>query len=207
MFATEILIRQGMPREKLRLDGLFIRRYYWRKGVLTKQEIDAVNEAKEIWQGLPIYVWDTRDGIRNLATLRYLVKRGRVHHGIKSFWADYSQLFGAGNIYERQSSTALAVQDIATSENVAFCMLAQKNEEGVKSYNSSTPSPNVKGGGDAPAAADFLLEPRIDPDMPGIMDISLKLSRHTRTATGSHVLAPASGLIVDGIKSRLQQAA
>lgn len=194
MLATKILFEDGLRGNDLRLSGLFVRRYY-NQPILTKQELDALHEAKEIWKGLPVHIWDTKDGIRNLATLRYLVKRARVHFGVTSVWADYSQLFGEGaTIYERQSNTALAVQDIAQSENIAFCMLAQKNEAGVHSSNNY--SPNIKGGGDAPAAADFLLIPSIDPEVQNMMSIELKLSRHTRTDKGDVLIAPASGLFL-----------
>lgn len=200
MLATEILMDSGLRGDALRLSGLFIKRYYWTQSVFTKQELDAIHEAREIWNGLPIHIWDTRDGIRNLTTMRYLVKRGRVHHGISSFWADYSQLFGSeGNIYERQSTTAQAVGDIALYENIAFCMLAQRNEEGVKSGTGGH-SPKVKGGGDAAAAADFLLIPKIDQEIPGLLELQLKLSRHTRAGSGSHWMVPSSGLLMDKYK-------
>lgn len=195
MLATGLLLDQGLRGEALKLNGLGIRRYYWQSGVFTNRELEAIHEAREIWRGLPVHIWDTKDQITNLSTLRYLVKRGRVHHGISSFWADYSQLFGEGNIYERQSSTALTVQNIAQTENVAFCMLNQKNEEGVK--GSGGYSPNVKGGGDAAAAADFLLVPKIDGDTPCVIDVELKLTRHSRAGSGMHLMAPSSGLIID----------
>ena len=79
---------------------------------------------------------------------------------------------------------------------IAFCMLNQKNEEGVRGSGESY-SPNVKGGGDAAAAADFLLIPKIDKDVPNAMNLELKLSRHTRTGNGTHIIAPSSGLILD----------
>lgn len=194
MLAASILIDQGVKNP--RLNGLFIRRHYWAKEDITKQEIEAIDEARQVWDGLPIHLWDTRDTIRNHSTLRYLVKRGRVHHGITSFWGDYSQLFGSGNLFDRQSATALLVQDIANSEGVAFCMLAQKNEESIKGSQEQY-SAGVKGGGDAAAAADFLLVPQIDGDAPNFLTINLKYSRHTRPLRGEHYINPASGLIID----------
>lgn len=196
MLATEILLDMGIRSEGLRLNGLFIKRHYWTGGIFNPQELEAIHEAKEIWDGLPIYVWDTKDNIRNHSTLRYLVKSGRVNCGITSFWGDYSQLFGEGKIYDRQSGTALLVQDIAVSENVAFCMLAQKSEEGIKGGDGNY-SAYVKGGGDASSAADFMLIPTIDEDTPTILNVQLKYSRHTKTGQGMHLLSPASGLIID----------
>ena len=193
MLATETLISQGLTGDKLRLNGLFIKRHYWNTGVFSKQELDAMSEARQIWNGLPIHIWDSKDCIRAHSTLRYLVKRGRLAHGITSYWADYSQLFGEGKIYDRQSATALLVQDIAQTENVAMCLLAQLNEEGVRGAGGY--SANVKGGGDAAAAADFMFVPTIDPDEPGVLTVSLKHSRHTKTASGRHFIEPSSGLM------------
>lgn len=195
MLATQILIGDKDVLSG-RLSGLNIKRYYHQQGVFSKSEMTAINDARKMWNDFPVFIWDTTDGIRSLSTLRYLVKRGRVHHGCASFWADYSQLFGEGKtLFERQSLTALTVQEIAQTENIAFCMLNQKNEEGVKGGRGGY-SPNVKGGGDAAATADFLLIPQIDPDIPNVLNLELKLSRHTATAEGSHTLAISSGLIL-----------
>ncbi len=76
-----------------------------------------------------------------------------------------------------------------------MCVIAQKNEEGVRS--SEGYSPNVKGGGDAGAAADFLLQPRIDPELNGVLNVRLTHSRHTATGGGTHTLNRSSGLILD----------
>ena len=200
MIATVILADQGLRDKALRLSGLFIKRHYWHQGVLNSQELEAINCATTIWKSLPISLWDTRDGIRDLTTLRYLVKRSKLEHGTKVFWADYSQLFGnGGTLFERQSSTSLAVQDIPQSESVVFCMLSQQNEEQIRSGNESH-SPGVKGGGDAAAAADFMLIPKIDPDT-HLMELRLKLSRHTRTDKGFHFMNPSSGLMMDKWKN------
>lgn len=196
MIATACLRDQGITGKDLRLSGLFIKRHYWHKGVLNSQELDAIRHAQAVWNGLPILLWDTRDGIRDLTTLRYLVKRSKLEHGTKVFWADYSQLFGGGGtLFDRQSSTSLAVQDIPQSEDVVFCMLSQQNEEQIRSGNESH-SPGVKGGGDAAAAADFMLIPKINPD-DNLMELRLKLSRHTRTGKGFHYMNPSSGLMMD----------
>lgn len=196
MIATTCLAEQGLRDKALRLSGLFIKRHYWHQGVLNNQELDAIRHAVSIWNDLPILLWDTRDGIRDLTTLRYLVKRSKLEYGTRVFWADYSQLFGgAGTLFERQSSTSLAVQDIPQSEDVVFCMLSQQNEEQIRSGGESH-SPGVKGGGDAAAAADFMLIPKINPD-DNLMELRLKLSRHTRTGKGFHYMNPSSGLMMD----------
>lgn len=195
MLATELLIERGY-QGKLRLSGMFIRRVYWKQGILNHHELDAIHDAKDIWEKLPILIWDTRDGIRDLVTLRYLVKMAKLKTQASIFWADYSQLFGTGKtIYDRQSHTSLAIQDIAQDENVLFGMVAQQNEEHIKFGNKSW-SPGVKGGGDAAAAADVLLIPKIDPEQPDYLHLVLKLSRHTGMGgDGLHKIIRSCGLI------------
>lgn len=197
MLATAILADHGLRGNELRLSGLFIRRTYWRQGVLTRQELDAINQAVEIWKQLPINVWDSRDGIQDLTTLKYLAKRSKLESGTQVFWADYSQRFGnASTLFEQQRQTSLFVQDFAAIESVAFCMLAQQSEEKIRDTNDSSHSPGVKGGGDAAAAADFMLIPKITQDNP-VMEVRLKLSRHSRAGKGHHYLNPSSGLMMD----------
>ncbi len=196
MIATGILADQGLRNDDLRLDGLFIRRFYHRPGVFKSHELNAVNAARQIWEKLPIQLWDGRDAVTNLTTLRYLIKRSKLEYGLRVFWIDYSQLFGEGKtIYDRQSETSKAVQDITATEDVAICMLAQQNEEQVKNGNEGH-SPGVKGGGDAAAAADFLLIPKIEQETP-FMELRLKLSRHTRPGKGHHYINKSSGLMMD----------
>jgi len=197
MMATKLMLEAGASARGLRLSGLFIMRV-WRDNlaILTKQELDAINEAREIWDGYNVRVWDTADGIRNLATLHHCIQKSRVEHGSLMHWCDYSQLFGSGEtIYDRQSKTALKVQEIATSENVAVVMIAQRNESAIRGGDSY--SSGVKGGGDANAAADFELMPSIDEAMPDILHVKLKYSRWTGTGSGDHAMIGASRLIAD----------
>lgn len=195
MIATSLLLDAGWRSDKLRLSGFFVRMNYWQNGVMNKQELDALREAKEIWQMYPVHIWDSRDGIENLTTLRHLVKRGRVQHGITSYWADYAGLFGGGDTeYERARAVARTVQNVAQVENVAFCMLSQQNEEQIR-HGKDSYSAGMKGGGDAPAAADFVLIPTRDGPT---LEILLKFSRWTRMGmTGSHYIIPDSGLVAD----------
>jgi hypothetical protein len=177
------------------MSGLFIYRQ-WKGDELDHQEREAIEQAREIWRGYNVRVYDSADGIKNLPVLRHTVRKDRMNHGIEAVFADYSQLFGDdGTIYERQSRTASMVQDVAAREDVAFVMLAQKNEESIR--NTSGYSSGVKGGGDANAAADFEFIPMIDQQAPRLMNVSLKYSRHTRTGADRLTLNPPSGLIVD----------
>jgi hypothetical protein len=184
--------------DTLRLSATFIKRSWMRHkeiGVFTKEEYDAIRFAREEWKRLPIRVYDTKDSIRNPTTLQYTIKRDKMKHGTMVAWLDYSQLFGEGKIFDRQSGIALAIQEIATNEDMVLVALAQKNEESVKGSGDSY-SPGVKGGGDAPAAADGLFVPSLVEGQQGMLKVELKLSRHTRTGRGMHRVDPTSGLIV-----------
>ncbi len=206
MIATRLLCeRVPKPRlPALRLSGLFILRV-WREQqpVLTGDELDAVHQARQIWEGYNVRVWDTSDGIRDLATFRHRVQRSKFEHGSRIHWADYSQLFGDGaTLYERQSNTALTVQNVSQSEDVLVGMLSQRNEAAI--HGGGGYSAGVKGGGDASAAADVMLIPAIDNELPNTFRVTLKFSRHTGLGSGTHVINPSSGLIVDRWYSNVQ---
>ena len=194
MIATGLLLDRGFQTNKLRLSGLFIKRA-WRKHTwLQKDELDCINEAKRIWQSLPIRVWDSRDGIRDRATMKHIIKKSKLDYGSRIHMVDYSQLLGdEGTIYERQSNTSLMVQDVSVTEQVAVWMLAQRNEASIKS--GSGHSSGVKGGGDADAAADATLIPSVEDDG---FKVTLKHSRHTTAGHSEvHLTNPSSGLIID----------
>lgn len=196
--AGNVLSRDSRLKSELRFSGLWIKRFWnKRQSAMKKWEIEAIDCARETWRQLPIRVYDSRDGIKDLTTLHYLIKRDKLKYSTQSAWLDYSQLFGKGEtIYDRQSNTAQKIQDIASSEMVALAALAQKNEEGVRAKGESA-SPSVKGGGDAPAAADFLLIPEIDKDTGNYLELRLKFSRHVAPKVGQHVIDPPSGLVLD----------
>jgi replicative DNA helicase len=194
MIASGLMLDRGILTNKLRLSGLFIKRAWRQSHLLTKDEYECIQEARLIWQKLPIRVWDSRDGIRDRSTVKHIVKRSKLEYGSEIYWYDYSQLCGnEQTIYDRQSNTALMVQDVAVSEKVSFGMLAQRNESAVK--GDSGHSSGVKGGGDADAAADFTLIPSIDDNG---YKVQLKHSRHTAAGMSEyHLTNPSSGLIID----------
>jgi len=198
MLATEIMCKASQKKLRdLRLSGLFLRRGWRSKdGLFSKAELDAINEAREIWNTLNIRVWDTVDGIRNMATLRHRIKQSKFEYGSGVHFLDYSQLFGSrGTLFERQSKTALTAQEIASGEKVALWILTQRNESATGGGDSY--SAGVKGGGDASAAADFLLMPMVDQDSEIMFNVKLKHSRHSGLGEGSHIVNRSSGLIVD----------
>lgn len=199
MIATRLLIQQGI-KDKLRVSGLFLRRT-WRhrdRAILTASELDAIGEARSIWERYNIRVWDTKDGITDLVTLHHRIRQSKMEYGAVAHYLDYSQLFGKGKtLFERQSNTSLEIQRIAQSEDVAICMLAQRNEDAIRGGGDGY-SPGIKGGGDAAAAADFLFTTGIDEDEDGIFHVQLKLSRHVRAGRKEqHAIEPESGLIID----------
>lgn len=199
MLATEYQIDRKTPITNCRLSAIRILMNWKRnRRSFRPDETEAIEWARDEWSRLPIRLYDSSDGIRDMATFQYLIKKDKIEYGVKVVWGDYSQLFGGsrGTLFERQSHVALKVQDIATVEKIAFCMLAQKNEAGIQAGGDGY-SANIKGGGDATAAADFLLIPTIDQETK-TMKISLKHSRHTPSgAAEQHLIAPSSGLILD----------
>lgn len=206
MLATQHLLDNGTPRDRCRLSAIFILMNWNRnRAAFSRGEQVAIEWAREYWNTLPIRVYDASDSISDMTTLQYLIKRDRIEYGTQVVWADYSQLFGGsrGTLFERQSAVALRVQEIAAKEKVAFCMLAQRNETGVQSGDGGY-SANIKGGGDASAAADFLFMPAIDPDTPTVMEVKLKYSRHTRAGqTHHHLFNPSSGLILGEVQAQV----
>jgi hypothetical protein len=163
---------------------------------LTSVEQEAIAYGREVWDGLNVRVYDQLDGITDLITLRHLIRSDKMNHGIDAAFFDYSQLFGSGQtIFERQSTTSLFFQAIAQTEDIAVVVLAQKSEEGVRQKNDY--SPHVKGGGDAPAAADFMVIPSIDEDMYGVITVKLHLARRTPKGEFTHTIDVNSGLLAD----------
>ena len=162
-----------------------------------QNEMIAFQEAKIIFEDMPIAIYDTSDGIRKLSNMAAKVKRAKNDRGCRLFFADHSLLFGSeikGNTYERVSEVARTVQDLAVDEKIAFWMLSQKNEDSIR--NTNTASAGLKGGGDPAAAADYIFNPKIDSEAGNILEIRLSFSRHTRTKTESVIVHPSSGLIL-----------
>ncbi len=194
MIASGLMLDRGVLTNQLRLSGLFIKRVWRNQALLSKEEYECINESKQIWKKLPIRVWDSRDGIRDRATLKHIVKKSKLEYGSTVHMFDYSQLIGSEpTIYERQSNTSLMTQDLCTTNGVAIWMLAQLNEAAIKGNTGH--SSGVKGGGDASAAADFELIPKIDE-----MGLTIKLKHSRHTAAGAkeiHITNLTSGLIID----------
>lgn len=196
MIATRLLLQQGYPNEKLYLSAINIKRMWRKETLLQKPVREAILQARDIWNGYNVRVWDTRDGIKDRGTFKQRVRRSKMDHDSLVHLADYSQLFGnEPTVFERQSTTAQQVQDIAANEHVAVWMLTQRNESSIT--HGSGYSAGVKGGGDAAAAADFMLVPTIDREIPWQYKLTLHHSRHAGFKEFVHSINPASGLIID----------
>lgn len=209
ILATQILLDAGHRLDQMRLSVLFIRRswaVHKDKPIFTKDEYEALQEARKLWNELPIRTYDTKDGIKDLTTLHYSIKRNRMKFGTEVCWLDYSQLFGKGeSIFDQQRTTSHKLADIASSEGVAMCILSQKNEAAInENKKKESYSPGVKGGGDAVAAADFVFIPTRDRDQKGIMRIQLKHSRWTATGMGMHLIEPESGFILQDLEMQVE---
>lgn len=199
MIATYFMMQNGATAEECKLSGLYLLRTWAKhqeRPVFTELEYAGIQHARQQWKTLPIRVYDTKDSIRGLSTLHYDIKRDKMKYGTAAAYLDYSQLFGGntGTLFERQSKTALKVQEIAQNEGVVMVALAQRNESSIHGGGDSY-SVGVKGGGDASAAADGLFVPSFDVDLPFQITVKLKFSRHTGTGEGVHKIVPSCGLI------------
>jgi hypothetical protein len=197
MLATEYLILNGQHYQNVDLDSLKVLRAMSGRQGLTNVEWDAIEYGRETFKGLPIYVYDSGDNITGIATLKHTVRKAKLEHGAQLVWLDYSQLFGdSDNVVERGAELSRAIMEIEAKNEVALGLIGQQNEETVKGYNKSH-SPGIKGGGDAPAAADGIFVSRVDPEMPGVMYLKAKLGRRFAGSKEHTHYVAASGLIVD----------
>lgn len=167
-------------------------------GVFTSAEYEALEEAQRRLETFSLYLYDTTDGITNLQKLSALVSH-LTSQDVRFFVADHSQLFGdpSKTMFERQSETARFVQDISIREDITFWMLTQQNEEKLKGkFSKSSRSIGVRGGGDAAAAAELMLETSID-EVSSIMSVNIAHSRRSLGGTYECYLDLNSGLIID----------
>lgn len=119
-----------------------------------------------------------------------------------------TQIIEPGSIYDRMSTIAPALETFARRQKIALCALAQMNEATVKG-NRDDHSPGVKGGGDFPAAMDYLFTVSYnEADEDNVrrddqMTITMHLSRYG--TGGSNVkdtimIDPSSGLCTEGYR-------
>lgn len=165
----------------------------------------GISQFREFGRALRVYD-RTPDGgsLTDLKQLFTVMRRDKHLYGTNVFFVDYLQLFKSpdAKLFDFVSSAALELQKFAAVEGITLVVLAQQNEETIRS--GTTYSAGIKGGGDPAATADYLLTSlyksgELASDDTKI-ELTMKLSRHgtgggdTKRALDIH---PASGLLLD----------
>lgn len=146
-------------------------------------------------------------GLSDVESIKRLVRRDKHLYGLDIVFVDYFQLFGAAEqggkgYFEKMAFVATELQSLAQREKVTMVIVAQKNEESIKSGSGSY-SPGIKGGGDAAQTADYLLTTHYKQEE-GQTDtellVKMVLSRWGAGGKGIEqtlAIHPASGLLLD----------
>lgn len=130
-----------------------------------KRKIEAVDWGIEQYRlfGDRLRTYDSSDdggGLSDVDSIQRLIRRDKHLYGLDIVFVDYFQLFGAAEqgkgYFDKMSAVATGLQMMAQREKVTMVVVAQKNEESIKSGAGSY-SPGIKGGGDAAQTADYLL--------------------------------------------------
>jgi replicative DNA helicase len=190
MLATERLLSRGYVTEAI-LSETFVLR-----GTRSSSIQDAISQARAEIDGWNLRVYDGRRGITQPDRLAHFIKRDRIIHGLNIFAVDYLQLLGDGKLFERMEASTHLLQRIAVESGLTAILLVQQNEATI-GQAADNYSPGVKGGGDAAAAADFLIRTKYNGEAtPDTLTVQLKLARHARPGAQSYRINAQSGLIV-----------
>jgi len=218
MMAGEWLLANGLYHEKTRagtpLNAITARQLLTLRAnyrtALDPRQVAAVQygleEFKRLGRQLRIYdATPANGGVRTLADVYTILLRDRNLYGANVLCLDYLQrLSGRGDtIFERTSQQALELQNMALRHKVAFVVLAQRNEETIRTHEDEH-SPGVKGGGDPAATADYLFLTRYpvkNPDTKTVnrelLQIELRLARHGEAGQKAELpIHPASGWLL-----------
>jgi hypothetical protein len=205
MLAVRYMLEKGTLYTDIRLSALLVNRARIQpdRVQLTDIEKEALAYARREFESWPILVRDAVDDINSLINVAYKVKQGKMDQGTKIIFLDFAGLFNLPNvsgIYESATAVAVFLQKLAAKERISVVVVAQKNEQGVKTTGKESYSAQISGGGAAPATADFLFQPNIKSVGTGLLNVmrlALTHSRHVPTFSGAHVLHPSSGLFID----------
>jgi len=109
-------------------------------------------------------------------------------------------------IFERMESSSRVLQRTAGEEAVTAILLSQLHESAVSAMDSIDPnnipsSPGVKGGGDLPAASDYLFMTRYKQTAPTELGVFMWLSRFAGSGKVAFEINPYSGLILQQLPS------
>lgn len=227
--SKEMLTRQVVAQMVAMLANAYMKRNGWLKtsdGLISSTNLQNARRRYKNWQpnyvkavdyGIDTYrelrkrfrIYDStpeHGGITDVASVERLINHDISLYKGSLFMLDYLQLLsGVPNIYERTADAAQRIQQITKRNDITMFVLAQLNEETIKT-GSNGYSPGVKGGGDPAATADFFLTTHYKQgeyeDDDTLLPVQMKLSRHSRG--GSNVkqafhIHPASGLILDSL--------
>lgn len=223
MIACAYLKRAGLWNETIRLRIQDEERFYPLAGISPKMLLDAranyrrwdkrrveavdygIAQFRQFEKALRVYD-RTPDGgsLADVKQLINVIRRDAHRYKTSAFMIDYLQIFkGASDakLYDYVANASLELQRFAQTEGITLVILAQQNEETIKSGSSY--SAGIKGGGDPAATADYLITSRyksgdlIDETQ---LELTMKLSRHG--AGGGDMkrvleIHPPSGLLME----------
>lgn len=190
MLATERLLTRG-EREQATLSETAVLR-----GTRSPEQQQAITEARAEIDTWNLRIYDGHKGIAQPDRLLHFIKRDRILRGLNIFAVDYLQLLGEGRLFERMEEATHRLQRIAVDEGLTAILVAQQNEATIGKSDEGY-SPGVKGGGDAAAAADFLIRTKYNGEAtPDALTVQLKLARHARPGSQSYRINAPSGLIL-----------
>jgi replicative DNA helicase len=199
MLATRYMHRTLPPdmyQDESVLDGEHLR-----ARLRTPAQHSALEQTRPQMAALGKYlrVLDARDRITDLGRFTARVQRERFLYGTQIVCIDYLQkLASTGKIFDRVERAVTTIQDVLAPEGITAVVLSQVNEEKIKAGDSDSDySPGAKGGGDLPAASDYVLVTHYDATKtPDLLTVNLKLARRALPGKKDYHINPASGLIL-----------
>jgi hypothetical protein len=167
------------------------------------QAVDAaIRHFTDYGKRLRIYDSNVKHGgLSDMHSAARVLKRDIALEGGDVFFFDYAGLFDVeGNEYEQAKTRAFLFQSWMVTHKKPLVVVAQRNEESIKGNMENSYSAGAKGGGDLPAAANYLFVTQYKtqkyPDETDFR-LTLKLSRHSSTGAETLKIHPASGLLED----------
>lgn len=134
------------------------------------------------------------------SVLAMLLRDQHLYGDVDLLALDFLQLIevpDAQGIYDRVSFLAPALQSLAIEQDVCVLLLSQQSEQEIRSKRTSH-SPGAKGGGDLPAAADFLFTTEYNAkDSEGVRDqlkLCLRLSRYAQAGPDVYTYLPVEAV-------------
>jgi replicative DNA helicase len=170
----------------------------------TPAQHSALEQTRGQMQQVGKYlrVLDARDRIIDLGRFTARVQRERFLYGTQIIFIDYLQkLASTGKTFDRVERAVMTIQDVIAPEGITAVVLSQVNEAKVMSGDTDADySPGAKGGGDLPAASDYVLTTDYDAVKdPTKLIVNLKLARRALPGKKEYHINPSSGLILGEI--------